>query len=249
MKKTVYLIIISVLTIGCIIFGSLYHTRGNHFFDFRNWVSFSKSISDSDDWDFDDYEVGSNRIVKGEIDEKLPAFTDIEVKANVMNLVIGYGSDFRIESTYGREYLRPIFEVKNGTLKIEQHMPKHTRGNNNCKTVISIPKNASLEDMNLKLNVGEVRIADISGKDCEIKNNVGEVDLDKVDFNDISVKNNVGEVHISVNGDLDDYSLDVATDVGELSVDGRNYKKSYSKKGNAKKSIEVKTNVGEIRIR
>ena len=53
MKKTIYLIIISILTIGCIVFGAMYHVRGHEGFNFRNWISIGKSFSGDFDWDFD----------------------------------------------------------------------------------------------------------------------------------------------------------------------------------------------------
>ena len=43
--------------------------------------------------------------------------------------------------------------------------------------------------------------------------------------------------------------MDFKTDVGDVSVDGRSYKRSYSSSGSTKKRIEAKTNVGAIVVR
>lgn len=268
MKKTIYLIIISVLTIGCIVFGAMYHVRGHEGFNFRNWISIGKSFSGDFDWDFDvddsesgtislhlrgnngeDGAPGKSSVVNRSISEALPSFSSIDLHANVMSITIKYGDNYSLKSNYNREYLKPVWEVKNDVLSVTQNMPKRTSGNNNCSLTIVIPKNTDLGKVTLKLNVGEIKISDLAGDKLKIKNNVGEISAKDVNFNKIDVENNVGEVNITVVDDLSEYSIDASTDVGALSVDGNNYKRSYSRHVSSKKSIEVKTNVGELRIR
>ena len=79
--------------------------------------------------------------------------------------------------------------------------------------------------------------------------NVGEIDVRNVVFNELRSNNNVGEISINPVSNLDDYDISASTDVGEVRIDGRNYKKSYNSHGNGRKKIRIDTNVGEINIR
>jgi hypothetical protein len=79
--------------------------------------------------------------------------------------------------------------------------------------------------------------------------NVGEIDVRNIDFEDIRCNNNVGEISINPVADIDEYDISASTDVGEVRVDGHNYKKSYNSRGNGKRKIKLDNNVGEINIR
>lgn len=253
MKKTAYLIIISIFTIGCIIFGTFYHTKNISFGSIRkifNGGGINFHFSD-DDWDISvdtDDDVGNSKEIKGSFSRAVENFSSIDIDANVMSLEIVEGSEFKIECSYNREYLKPTVEVKNGELRILQRMPKRTKGNNNAKAKIYIPSDASLDKIDIDLNVGEIKILNIEASKCDIDNNVGEVRLRNVDIDDIDVSTNVGEINISVDDNLDDYRIDVSTDVGAVKVDGQSYKRSYSSRGNGKKKLDAKSNVGEITI-
>lgn len=258
MKKNIYLVIISILTVGCIVFGTVYHTRNikSNLFDFRNWINIGKGISI--EWEGEDGKDGldgneersfKSTKVNGEISEFLPEFNTIDLNANVMSVKIVKGSGFKLESTFNRSYLEPKFEVKDGVLKIVQKSGKNTVGNNNANTIIYVPGYKFLEEIDVKVNVGEIQIEDIAGKSCEIETNVGEILLEKVDFENFDLKANVGEIVIDMVGNLDDYSLDLKSDIGEVVVNGRDYKRNYNSRGSTKKSIEAKSNVGEIEVR
>lgn len=256
MKKNIYLIIIAVITIGCIVFGTYYHTKNISFGSIRKLINGEGiSFSFNDDgfsWDGADDEDGrdgESKVIKGTINQTPDEFSSIDIDANVMAVSIVTGSKFEVESTFNRDYLKPTIEVKNGVLKINQHMPKRTRGNNNSKTIIRVPRFTTLDKVDVSLNVGEVNIEGIEGSVCDINNNVGEIDLDDVNFDKIDINTNVGEININLLGAISEYDIDVSTDVGAVNVDGKNYKRRYSSKGTTKKSIDAKSNVGEVNIR
>ena len=43
--------------------------------------------------------------------------------------------------------------------------------------------------------------------------------------------------------------MSLSTDVGEVHVDGKRYKKNYNVRGNGSKKIKANTNVGEINVK
>lgn len=250
MKKTIYLVAISIITIGCIIFGTIYNTRGFSLKKMRNF--FNEGFHNGFSWEFsfdDDDENINRNVIKGYINDNLNEFESININANVMGITIKNGDSFKIESTYNREYLKPEYEVKNGVLHITQNMPKNTNGNNNASTIITIPNRNAMRNIDTKVNVGEVQLNGIEVNNIEVKTNVGRVFIKNTVFNDAELKTNVGEVEVTVDDKLNEYSMDFKTDVGDVSVDGRSYKRSYSSSGSTKKRIEAKTNVGAIVVR
>ena len=68
-------------------------------------------------------------------------------------------------------------------------------------------------------------------------------------FDNVSIDNNVGEVSVYTAANLDDYDISLSTDVGEVNVEGRSFKRSYNQHGNGNKKIKVKTDVGEINLK
>ena len=244
MKKTVLLIALGIITIFCICYGTYKHLGG-----------FGRMFKDGGiNISFDDEEVDNNEVHGGKnsYDEKLESFSSIKIDAAVMGITIEQGDDFRIESSFNRESMRPKFSVNGNKLVVSQGARKQhgiNMGSQNCRLVITIPSGTSLSSIDIDSNVGDVRLRELEAEEIDIDLNVGEIDVRNVVFNELRSNNNVGEISINPVSSLDDYDISASTDVGEVRIDGRNYKKSYNSRGNGHKKINVNTNVGEINIR
>ncbi len=244
MKKTVLLIALGIITIFCICYGTYKHLGG-----------FGRMFKDGGiNISFDDEEVDNNEVHGGKnsYDEKLESFSSIKIDAAVMGITIEQGDDFRIESSFNRESMRPKFSVNGNKLVVSQGARKQhgiNMGSQNCRLVITIPSGTSLSSIDIDSNVGDVRLRELEAEEIDIDLNVGEIDVRNVVFNELRSNNNVGEISINPVSNLDDYDISASTDVGEVRIDGRNYKKSYNSRGNGHKKINVNTNVGEINIR
>lgn len=244
MKKTVLLIALGIITIFCICYGTYKHLGG-----------FGRMFKDGGiNISFDDEEVDNNEVHGGKnsYDEKLESFSSIKIDAAVMGITIEQGDDFRIESSFNRESMRPKFSVNGNKLVVSQGARKQhgiNMGSQNCRLVITIPSGTSLSSIDIDSNVGDVRLRELEAEEIDIDLNVGEIDVRNVVFNELRSNNNVGEISINPVSNLDDYDISASTDVGEVRIDGRNYKKSYNSRGNGHKKIKVNTNVGEINIR
>ena len=243
MKKNVLLIALGVITVFCICYGTYKHLGGfgRMFKDGGISISFD-----------DEYEDSEKHEGKYSIDEKLEKFTSIKIDAAVTGITIEQGADFRIESSFNKEILRPKFSVEGNKLVVVQGARKQhgiNMGSQNCRMVITIPSGTSLSSIDIDSNVGDVRLRELDAEDIDIDLNVGEIDVRNVTFTNIECDNNVGEVSINPLDNLDEYNISASTDVGEVRIDGRNYKKSYNSRGNGHKKIKVNTNVGEINIR
>ena len=244
MKKTVLLIALGIITIFCICYGTYKHLGG-----------FGRMFKDGGiNITFDDDEVDNNEVHGGKnsYDEKLESFSSIKIDAAVMGITIEQGDDFRIESSFNRESMRPKFSVNGNKLVVSQGARKQhgiNMGSHECRLVITIPSGTSLSSIDIDSNVGDVRLRELEAEEIDIDLNVGEIDVRNVVFNELRSNNNVGEISINPVSNLDDYDISASTDVGEVRIDGRNYKKSYNSRGNGHKKINVNTNVGEINIR
>jgi len=237
MKKTIFLVILGVVTIGCIFYGTKKHF-GSHvkFFD-HGLVN----IDYSDD----------NGDIRESLNQSLEKFSAIKMNISVAEVRLETGDDFKIESTYTKEWLKPDFSVKSGVLDVSQPGKRHeTRwGNQNCKIIITVPEGTKLGDIRIDSNVGDITIRSLTADDITINLNVGEVDIRNAGFNSVDIDNNVGEITIDSEVDLNDYDISVSADIGEVRVGGKSYKRSYNSRGNGKKKIKVNTNVGEINIK
>ena len=168
-----------------------------------------------------------------------------------MELVIEEGPAFKVEGPYNRDYLKPEVSLNNGLLKVIQKGKKRNMnaGSHRCRMVITIPSGNVLDSVFINTNVGDVKLRELETKSIDINVNVGEIDVRRVAFESIGCESNVGEITINPLDRLDDYSITASTDVGEVRVDGRSYKRSYNQKGSGSKKIKVEANVGEINIR
>jgi len=258
MKKNILLIVLGIVTVICVIIGSIKHVGGG----FKRMEEVGLVTKEDnryhfhlfeDDYNYDyddDYE--SDKSGKFNINEKLEAFSSIKMNVHVMEIIVEEGPEFKLESTYNKDYLKPTFSVNDGVLKIgqsERRSKVFNGGNHNCRVVITIPSSASLSSLDIDSNVGEMKLRDIKAEKIDLDVNVGEVSVRNVSFDEISCDTNVGEINIDPEGKLEDYGMSLSTDVGTVHIDGRNYKRSYNSRGNGKKSITANSNVGEINVR
>ena len=132
MKKTVFLIILGVITIGCICWGTIRHVGG--------------------------YDVARNSGKDKTINQTLESFSSINIDAGAMAIVIEEGSEFKIEGHVNKEYLIPEISVKNGSLTITQNKkkPRFRTGYENSRVVIEIPSGTELRSIDVDSGAGDL---------------------------------------------------------------------------------------------
>ncbi len=268
MKKSIYLIIISVLTIACICFGSFYHignfkTKVKDFISDNNfefqWDNNEEDLEDEDGWEISvdgkDGKPGKDGSVSrtrtsGSINATFSSFKNIDLNTHVSNITVKTGSEYSLECHYNRSYLEPIYEVNGDCLRIKQKGPKNLNntGNSRCTIVITIPRFANLDEVEIVNNVGDITISDFDCNDFDVKNNVGDILVKAVNTPSIKIENNVGDVEVSGITDLDSYNIDASTNVGNVEVGGRFCKRQYLSNTSSRTKIFVKTNVGDVEL-
>lgn len=253
MKKNIYLIILTVVTVFCIIFGSCYHIIGwgvkfiNKFLPIVN----SKNVVEWTETDSGDIQ--------------LDAFTAVSVDANVMSLTIRSGEQTAISYSYSNN-LEPQFEVKDDTLVITQKNAKYKHfSKNKCSVTLTVPSDISYSKIDIDLAVGDIDIKDLSGEDLRVSANVGDLDLTNLSFNkieletnvsDVDIENcffdrldvdaNVGDIDVESTEDLSDYSIDLSAGIGAVTVNDKSHRREFSQNGTSGKSITIETDTGDI---
>lgn len=251
MKKTVLLIILGAITVFCIIIGTIRNV-GKGFNFFNNPVI---HLGDDDPevnfkWEWHSDNDG-NKENNYSISQSLDKFSAIRIDGSIMEIRVEEGDRFYFDSTFTRDWLRPKISVENETLVVKQGRQKigFKGGNNNCRVVITVPSGTKFSDIVIDSNVGDIKLRNLFTERIDIQTNVGEVSVRDVSFDKLEVNSNVGEISIAPVYSIDEYSISASTDVGEVRVDGKKYKRNYNSSGSTGKRIKLSANVGEVNIK
>ncbi|WP_022931101.1 DUF4097 family beta strand repeat-containing protein [Treponema bryantii] len=251
MKKTVLLIILCVITVFCIIIGTIRNVgRGFNLFN-NSVISLGEDEPEVNfKWHWHSDNDG-NKESNFSINQSLDKFSAIRIDGSVMEIRVEEGDKFYFDSTFTRDWLRPNVSVENDTLVIKQGRQKNgfKGGNNNCRIVITLPSGTKLSDIVIDSNVGDIKLRNLFAERIDIQTNVGEVSVRDVSFDKLEVNSNVGEISIAPVYSIDEYSISASTDVGEVRVDGKKYKRNYNSSGSTGKRIKLSANVGEVNIK
>lgn len=166
MKRNVYLILITVITILCIIAGTGYHLVRFGLSVAEGLPFFSEFIEAISDWDDDDDDSDDNddsdNGISTSVDasqKNLDAFSSINADLNVVDLTIQRGNTFSITCKASKK-LTPEYKVENNCLTITQYAKAHNALGRNKKCSVTITVADTLTDLKLHTNVGDV---DLSG--------------------------------------------------------------------------------------
>lgn len=246
MKKTIYLGLITLITIGCVLYGV------------KNWYGGNIGFS----WSFG---TGNS---KYNIEESatLEAFDSIVIDAAVMDLVVkegsAYGFDYR-----GTKNLVMSYKVDDGNLVITQKKKGNMIENNSAVLTLIVPADTQLERMDIGIDVGDIDMnnlkvkimdADIDVGDIEVESTVfdeviidsdtGDVDLSSSSFTRLDIVTDVGDVEVDSSIDISEYTYDLKTDVGEVEVGTGEYGRKYKQDGK-NGEITIHGDVGDITVK
>ena len=259
MKKSIYLIIISAITIVCILIGAFsnlgYSRRG-----FKNVKRAIEKTFSSGEYEYD-YDADTDLIFDDDDDdfdegtlefddEELSKFDTVAVEGSVLGLVIERGKSYSISSKYSRQTLKPEYSLRDGKLYIKQRIKRKSLiGNNKCEVKITVPFGVTLKKLDVDVDVGAVELSGFDVDTASVRTDVGAVAVSKLDFNDLYIKSDVGAVAIELLDDMEVYNIDASSDIGAIQIGNSAVKRRFSQKGSSSKSLRLKTNVGGIEIK
>lgn len=265
MKKTVYLVIISIITCVCMIFGLCRNIMG--LYSYRIGVGTSTVTSEA---------------------QKIDGFTDMNLDMDVVELKIIEGDEFSV-SFDGSEALQPIVSVKNGVLSVRQGKKNKIFNNVNLKSkmTITIPAGTmldavvlsvdagkidmqgfSIRDLSMDVDAGSIKITDckieygeldVDAGDIDVKNSTmgkseicadaGNIGTDDIEFEQLDVSTDMGNISMNLPLSYEEYSYELEVDLGNITIDGESHRGSFSKdgtKGNYK--LNASCSMGNVDI-
>ena len=111
-------------------------------------------------------------------------------------------------------------------------------------------KSSSLNDMSLNCGVGNLTIKDttISG-DSKIDCGVGNFTLSNCELSgECDADCGVGEFKLDLNGNIDDYEIDISSSLGKIKLNGKTYSEVENLNKGAANKLKIDGGVGEIII-
>jgi DUF4097 and DUF4098 domain-containing protein YvlB len=228
MKKNTYLIIITVITVCCIIGGTAYHMLG--------WFSFSKT-----------FDSGSSSF-----DMALSDFSEISIDCSVVDLTIKSGSDYRL-SFSGVSDLEPTVSVKKGVLTIKQPNSINIGIHNtySCEMTLTVPADCKLDSIDVSSDVGDILFDGLTASTVSVSSDVGNITLTGCDFSEFDATSDIGDIEFHSGVDLSDAKFSLITDLGTVSVNGTSHKTEFQQESSDKemtRSLSAETSIGDISI-
>ena len=259
MKKSIYIGVITLITIGCVIYGVNRYFGGG--------FSWSAGIG--------------NNAANIEESAALDKYDRMDIDMAVADITIVEGTDYRLDYS-GTDNLELSYRVDKGVLKIEQKT-KRNIGVNNATLELTVPNDAVFDKVDISSDVGDINIegmdidyyisdtdvgdtlingckindvvlesdtGDVSITECElnkadIQTDVGEIGIETCSFKNLDIESEVGDIVIESDISLEDFGFDLKTDVGNVEINHKDMDKSYNTNGNAGK-IEATGDVGDI---
>lgn len=109
-------------------------------------------------------------------------------------------------------------------------------------------KNCSFDKTDLVANLGEISVSDTELGDAQINNDMGNIKATACTFGDLDIVAAMGNAVIDAAQNLDGYRMDLRSDLGSVTVNGRHESGKYYQKGSGTGRLEIETSVGTVRL-
>ena len=206
--------------------------------------------------------VGSLSFSKGDksFTETYEDISYIEIDLNNSELEIKYGSEFMVDASNVSDNFR--IRERNDNLYIEEDS-FWLFGSNGGTVTVYVPR--SLNKLSIDMGIGDTLISDVIASNVEIDSGTGKTTITNSTFTDLELDTGVGEVSftgglygdnsidcgigdISLNlvGSEEDYRLLIDKGLGDVTINGTDFKDSTYGSGNNR--IEIDGGIGAIDI-
>lgn len=229
MKKNIYLIIITIITVVCIIAGSLYHIGGFALSLFDNLIPHS------------DNSPGNVCTKELSVDE----FSNLIFDTTVLNINVTTGDSYMV-SYKCNERLVPKIKSSGDTLTISQSKGSNYRRNTTSEITVTIPEGASLNKLSFDTGVGEVSLDALTAADAEFDTGVGDLYVTDCSFATCDVDGGTGNLSFE-NCAFDEMDIDCGT--GDITINGNDYDDEYEVNEHAKKHLVIDSGLGDIVVK
>lgn len=249
MKKTIYLFVLTVITIAAILVGISIHLGGFslEFFRISHW--------------FGNVNSGDEISTSANLDE----FTTVHLDASALDITLVSGNDFKMEYK-GSEKLRPEVNVDQGVLTVEQKASGHLVSVSG-DLVITVPEGTAMDTIEMEVSAGDIEVEnilantvklDVSAGDIDVVGgtietidvecSAGDVDIEKCEFNNLTTDLSAGDMDVTVTDSVKNYEIEAEASLGNVYVDGQKEGASYEQGGSGTKYIKIDVSAGDVSI-
>lgn len=253
--KRVYLGVLVLVTLACIIVGSLRFVEAH---------SFGEPLPG-----MPGTERGNNA---SSVDEDITeTFNGVTFDASLTNVTIESGGSAHISySNGGGHDERFDYAVKDGVLHVSQTTETSLRElKRTASTItITIPETVQLRDLSGVTALGDVRILDVNVRHADVSTNMGNLsatrlgcvscslrsDMGTVSASDVSfgdsmeLSANMGNVELSGVENLRELRLELSTSMGGIMVNGQRSRADTLTQGTGTRRLVAKADMGDVRI-
>ena len=242
MKKKTYVITISIITVLCIIWGSMHYIGGFMDGDY-NFMGF--------------FSNGKTKNISQDVE--ITEFSSINVESEIMDIEIQKGDKFSCHYECNKEKLKPKCSIEGGVLKIKQ---KGSSGftlfssGGKCKVTITVPDGKALSDIKIVSDTGDLKMADTVTESFTLESDTGDVVITNSNLGNTKIETDTGDITITasamsdmkLNSDTGDMKVndstmagvDIESDTGDISIKGGIKVASYN--------ITMDSDTGDIKI-
>lgn len=168
---------------------------------------------------------------------------DIDIKSS--NIILKTAKNFKVETN--NKNIKYSYEDGKVLIKQNNVNKWYFNKNNNSKLIIFIPSEISLEKINLKNNVGDVKIDFEKISNLNIDLDVGDIFVKSILGGKNIIKSNIGDINLELSLKQEDYKFEFDKDIGDAKLNNDKIKKDTII-GNGNNSLKIATNIGDINI-
>ena len=241
MKKNIYLIIITIITVVCIIAGSLYHIGGFALGLFDNLIPRS------------DKSLGNVCTEELSVDE----FSNLVFDTTISNINVKTGDSYMVSYKCNKR-LVPKVKSTGDTLTISQSNGANYKRNTTSEITVTIPEGAALNKLSLDTGVGEVNLNSLTAADAEFDTGIGDLYVTDCSFATCDVDGGTGDsymVSYKCNKRLVPKVKSTGDTLTISQSNGANYKRNTTSEitvtipeGAALNKLSLDTGVGEVNL-
>lgn len=232
MKKNIYLIIITIITVVCIIAGSLYHIGGFALDLFDNLIPRS------------DKSLGNVCTEELSVDE----FSNLVFDTTISNINVKTGDSYMISYKCNKR-LVPKIKSFGDTLTISQSNRANYKRNTTSEITVTIPEGAALNKLSLDTGVGDLYVTDCSFATCDVDGGTGNLSFENCAFDEMDIDGGTGNITVTSSQSLDGYMMDLDSGTGDITINGNDYNDEYEVNEHAKKHLVIDSGLGDIVVK
>ena len=253
MKKNIYLTTITIITVICIIAGSLYHIGGFALGLFDNLIPHS------------DKSLGNVRTKELSVDE----FSNLIFDTTISNINVTTGDSYTVSYKCNKR-LVPKIKSSGDTLTISQSKGANYRRNTTSEITVTIPEGAALNKLSFDTGMGEVNLDALTAADaefntgvgdlyvtncsfstCDVDGGTGDLSFENCAFDKMDIDGGAGDITVTSSQSLDGYAMDLDSGIGNITINGNDYGDEYevNEKAEKVKHLIIDSGLGDIEVK